>query len=404
MRETFDRVAPTPTIELSVLLRDYHLGLVVIAGHSPTTGSRAVQWVHSSDLLDPTPFLTPRTVLLTTGAQFGEHPSEAEADAYVARLVEAGTTALGIGVGLQWERIPPAIVSACDRRRFPLIRIPYDTPFLAVVRTAARLLEAHAAEDWQREQRMPASLATRQSRLAAGEAAIRLAVLQLLSSGHRELAERIAAPSMPPLPRGAVVVLSYAYPLPTPAAGEITPLITDHAGVLSSSEAGTATIVIEATGQAGLRRALARHGIAAGVSERGTLDDLSELIEQARRAAEIAMQSETHEPLEYRPAMHAGVLQLLQTSPEAVRRAQGLLAPLRQHDERHDDRLGTSLATWLRHNGQYSPAADELGVHRHTLRSRVNSAATLLQLDLDDPDSRAEVWAALRVTAQQATR
>ncbi len=404
MRETFDRVAPIPTIELSELLRDYHLGLVVIAGLGTDTGARAVQWVHSSDLADPTPFLTPRTVLLTTGAQLGEHPSAAEAEAYIERLVEAGTTALGIGVGLQWERIPPAIIEACDRRGFPLIRIPYDTPFLAVVRTAARLLEAHAAEDWRREQRLPSSLATRHRRLAAGEAAIRLAVLQLLREGHRELAERVAGPSMPPLPRGAVVVVTFADPLPTPAAAEVVPLITDRAGVLSASQSGLATVVIEAAQQTTLLRALARHTVAAGVSERGTLDDLAELIEQSRRAAELAQQAETPAPLEYRPAMHAGVLQLLHASPEAVRRAQGLLAPLRQHDERDDDRLGASLATWLRHNGQYSPAADELGVHRHTLRSRVNSAAALLQLDLDDPDARAEVWAALRVTAQQASR
>ncbi|MFC6236166.1 helix-turn-helix domain-containing protein [Leucobacter soli] len=41
-------------------------------------------------------------------------------------------------------------------------------------------------------------------------------------------------------------------------------------------------------------------------------------------------------------------------------------------------------------------------MHRHTLRSRVQTAATLLQRDLDDPDTRAELWAALRVLGATA--
>ena len=55
---------------------------------------------------------------------------------------------------------------------------------------------------------------------------------------------------------------------------------------------------------------------------------------------------------------------------------------------------------WLAHHGQTSAAASELGVHRHTLRSRIATAAHLLQRDLDAPDSRAEIWTALRLTSQ----
>lgn len=63
-----DAATPHPTIELGELLHQYQLGLVLIAGTDETTASRPVQWVHVSELEDPTPFLTPRTVLLTTGA------------------------------------------------------------------------------------------------------------------------------------------------------------------------------------------------------------------------------------------------------------------------------------------------------------------------------------------------
>lgn len=413
-------------IEFDALLHDYLLGLVLIAGGGRDTGSRPVQWVHSSDLVDPTPFLTPRTVLLTTGMQFaltsgektgygapeegeGENEQDAEtlrqelADAYVQRLVDAGTTALGAAVGIHWERIPPTLIDACDRLHLPLFRVPYDTPFIAVVRTAARLLdaelhsEAQRAGGWGREQAQAWGFTGRREQLLAAEAALRSAVLQLLVAGHRELAERVAASALPPLPRGSVAVAHYREPDTSAASAELASLLVNQAGVLAVTSAGQTTAVIEAGQLAALRRAFARHGVAAGISERGAPGELAALLEQAERAHDLALRQPEAAPLAYHPAMHAGVLQVLSDSPEAMRRATGLLAPVREHDRRHGDAIERSLTVWLAHHGQTSPAAAELGVHRHTLRSRVQTAESLLQHDLDDPDTRAELWAALRL-------
>jgi PucR family transcriptional regulator, purine catabolism regulatory protein len=54
-----------------------------------------------------------------------------------------------------------------------------------------------------------------------------------------------------------------------------------------------------------------------------------------------------------------------------------------------------SVRVWLTHHGQWEPAAAQLGVHRHTLRRRVQRAAALLGRDLDEAGARAEVWVAL---------
>lgn len=408
MQESLDNLAYVPVFELDALLDDFLLNLVLITGatsdSSDEPGPQLVQWVHSSDLVDPSPFLAPRTVLLTTGSQFGAEPDRDALDSYVRSLVAAGITALGIGVGLQWERIPPALISACELHRLPLIRVPYDTPFLAVVRTAAQLQGTTRAAEWGRETTALPSRLTRTERLVAGEAALRLATLTLLRNDQRDLAEQIAAAAMPALPRGAVVVMSFADPLPSACQRELTPLTTATDGVLSAATSTGTLVVAEVQRSAAIRQLLTQHRIAAGLSERGTLQDLSELIEQAERAAHLAHQSDTDAPLSYRPDMHAGVLQLLHESPEATRRAQGLLAPLRRHDERHGDVLTDSIATWLRYNGQMSVAAQQLSVHRHTLRSRLHTAATLLQLDIDDPSTRAELWAALSITTPGGAR
>lgn len=402
MAEDFTTLAH-PAIELGVLLRDFQLGLVLIAGVSSETDTSPVQWVHSSDLADPTPFLTPRTVLLTTGTQFSDDLERAEADTYVRRLIAAGTTALGVAIGVRWDRIPQPLVAACDTLHLPLVRVPYDTPFIAVVRTAARLLDGaqHASEQWDSDRDRPHTGWSRHDRLAASERATRRAVLRLLREGRRDLAEDIAGGVLPQLPRGEVVAIVFDDPVPAQFLSEITPLVTGRAGALSARSEGRTTIVCEQEQLRALRQALTRHGVAAGISERGPLRDLDALLGQAERATRLAQLQETTGPLDYRPAMHAGVLQLLLESPEAVRRAQGLLAPLRRHDRRHDDHLESSLSTWLAHHGQTSPAAAVLGVHRHTLRSRVHTAASLLQRDLDDPDTRTELWAALRIAPQE---
>lgn len=393
-------MANQTTIDLDALLRDYLLGLVLIAGGGREPGTRPVQWVHASDLLDPAPFLTPRTVLLTTGVQFGESLGKDRASAYVQRLVDAGTTALGVAVGLQWDRIPPALIDACERLQLPLFRVPYDTPFIAIVRTAARLIEAeaHLVAPWGREQSGAASLLGRRQSLAAAEQAMRAAVLELLLAGQRELAERIAATLLPRLPRRQLSVVSVSAPLDGRLLAELTPLAFEHAGVFAAVTDQAVIVIAEQGAVPELRRLLSRHAAAAGISERGSLAELPELLAQAERAVELARSRTPTAPVSYRPEMHAGVLQLLQGSPEAARRAIGLLTPLRRHDERHGDELEHSLAVWLSHHGQTSPAAAELGVHRHTLRTRVNTAANLLQRDLDLPDTRAELWAALRLS------
>ena len=58
--------------------------------------------------------------------------------------------------------------------------------------------------------------------------------------------------------------------------------------------------------------------------------------------------------------------------------------------------LAPALVTYLRHRGQWDPAARELGVHRNTLRHRIARCRELLGVDLDDPDVAAELWLYLR--------
>ncbi|NEB04675.1 helix-turn-helix domain-containing protein, partial [Streptomyces sp. SID13726] len=58
--------------------------------------------------------------------------------------------------------------------------------------------------------------------------------------------------------------------------------------------------------------------------------------------------------------------------------------------------LTETLRTWLSLHGSWDRTAVALDVHRNTVRQRIAKCATLLDLDLDDPDVRMELWFALR--------
>ncbi|WP_262403466.1 helix-turn-helix domain-containing protein [Actinomadura sp. CNU-125] len=78
--------------------------------------------------------------------------------------------------------------------------------------------------------------------------------------------------------------------------------------------------------------------------------------------------------------------------------ADALLAPLRAEG------LDESVRAYVQANGQGETAARALGVHRHTLRTRMRKAAELLGRDPDDPAVRAELWVAFAVAASTGDR
>ena len=66
---------------------------------------------------------------------------------------------------------------------------------------------------------------------------------------------------------------------------------------------------------------------------------------------------------------------------------------------------GTLLETlhaFLRHHGSRAKTADELGVHRNTVRARVQQIEDVLAVSLDDPGTRADAWIALQLTLPDA--
>ena len=475
----------------------------------PSHSGAVLDWVHSSDLEDPSPFLAAGQMLLTTGRQFPASDDEAFYGAYVDRLRAAGVVALGFGTEVIRAGTPVGLVSACRHAGLPLVEVPYRTPFIAISQWvgAVQAADARARIDWVLTTQNAISVAAlgtggiraamrktgsllgcsvalfdadgelTATTVAAGEAGSTLPesvvseVDRLLRAQRRSRSDMATAPLHATIQTlgtaghlsGALVL---ARPEPFDSADDsiVTTLVAlaevslEHgqslrvslrslmeqlyallrdgriAQVRTAIEAIPAgipgdalrvvrvllppdetslrdaverraavpgstmfvvgaperlTLLVEPGHWPALAAFLERHQARAGVSDPLGWEQLRVGELQSDRALERARPGV---PVEFSELASASFFGLLSSSEFADIADARLSAVLQSPSGR--ELLGDA-AVWLAHNASWDPAARELGVHRHTLKSRVEQLGQLLDLDLRKFQDRAELWALL---------
>ena len=497
--------ADTPTLR-ALLARDALRLRLEVAG-APDGLDRATRWVHSSDLSDPTPFLSEGLVLLTTGTQFSADDPDAYAD-YVRRLSVRGVIGLGFGTEVVRDGIPQGLADACREAGMPLFEVPYRTPFIAVARANAEAVaaQAYARRSWAlaaqralslaalRPDGLGATLAELARQLdtwvglfdAAGElsrehpaggldpatatalraevdavlrrgaragsslrigdipfslqtlgrgghlrgviaiasaeldqegrgvvtaviamaglaleqhqglararGALRAGLVQSLLTDDPTLTRRIARDLWGPLPSAPVTVaLTDAAAARAEGLAELLELrVDEQRGALFFGRGDDGTVVVVPAGDRRLVDEIAeRFDVRVGLSEPAGYDAFSAAVAQARVARDRG-----EGPVTAFGDVRAGVLSAL--SPEARPLAEAELAPLATHDAEHGTPLVETLRAWLENDCSHEASARALGVHRHTVRTRLAHVERLLGRDLASFAVRAELWAALR--------
>ncbi len=122
------------TVTISALTRHAPFRLVELVG---SADQRRVDWVHVSDVPDPVPFLSPGTLLLTTGLSVPVDIDEATAGDFVTRVAAAGAAGIGFGIGLTHDVVPETLTTKCREVGLPLLAVPYDTRFADIARFVA---------------------------------------------------------------------------------------------------------------------------------------------------------------------------------------------------------------------------------------------------------------------------
>jgi sugar diacid utilization regulator len=101
---------------------------------------RTIRHVYTTDLPDPSRYLTPGDLVLT-GLMWCREPGDA--DLFVSALVKAGVAALGAGEAL--GQVPAEVIQACGRYGIALLAVPAETSFAAVTEEVGQRLSGDRA-------------------------------------------------------------------------------------------------------------------------------------------------------------------------------------------------------------------------------------------------------------------
>jgi purine catabolism regulator len=377
-------------LELTVESLIAELGLSLVSGRE--SAQAHVRWVHSTELLDPTPWLKGGELLLTMGIQLDE-PNEQRA--FIERLADHEIAGLGFGTGVNHERLPAALVAAGQRRSFPVFEVPYELPFIAITERVFTQLVNERYEMLQRNM--------------VGD------VLAEALTG-RLYPEQLQARLRPFGIGEEVAVLAFKPPDASAAASLLERILErEQVHSLVAIRAGLLCAVIDATGANGaagesgldpvelarkVRGELAeRFGeVPAAASRPAATHSLRLSFHEARCALE-AMRLQDEDAPDVATYRDLGAFQLLlslQDNDALISYCRGVLGPVEQGEGDYGHELLRSLDVFIEHNGHWEQAANALYCHRHTLRYRIRRVEQLTGRDLSKARDRIEFWLALR--------
>lgn len=115
---------------------DIFKGAQVVAGKDGLT--RTIAWVHNVGVPDAARWLHGGELALTTGINMPADPTEQQT--YLRDLIDKEVAGLCIAVGRFIDRIPDYLREMADAHGFPLIEIPFQTPFVDVTRTINQMI------------------------------------------------------------------------------------------------------------------------------------------------------------------------------------------------------------------------------------------------------------------------
>jgi purine catabolism regulator len=148
-------------------------------------------------------------------------------------------------------------------------------------------------------------------------------------------------------------------------------------------------LLVDPTSRPHVEKILQRSAVRVGVSAQACWAGLSEALVQASAALVGAPSGRFVSFDDLRADTVVGLLDRPQVADLArLRLGQLLASPAGQARLRE-------AASWLSLNGAWDPAARELGLHRHSLKQRINDLGRELDMPRETFHGRAELWALL---------
>jgi purine catabolism regulator len=381
-----------------------------------------VRWVHSSELLDPTPWLRGGELLLTTGLQLTGAKPQRE---FVERLAEREIAGLGFGTGFVHKKVPAAVLNMARKLGFPLFEVPYELPFIAITeRVFAQLLneryellQRNMAGDVLAEaltgRLYPDELQARLRPFGIGESAAVLAFAMrepgTAASTLEAILERTGQHSLVALRNGLLCAVVDCEASATSSSvvavgaqsASATSIAAGQALALSTLEelsAGDERDPIELARRIRGELQSGYGEVRAAASRPAPTHNLRRSFHEARCALEAVRLSNGNAP-EVASYKDLGAFQLLlslQDDDALASYCHSVLGPVESDEGGYGDELLRSLDVFIEQNGHWERAAQALYCHRHTLRYRIKRVEQLTGRDFSHARDRIEFWLALR--------
>jgi PucR family transcriptional regulator, purine catabolism regulatory protein len=381
------------------------LDLTLATGEDNARSS--VRWVHSTELLDPTPWLRGGELLLTTGLQLSGAKLQRE---FVERLAEREIAGLGFGTGFVHKKMPAAVLGTARKLGFPLFEVPYELPFIAVTeRVFAQLLneryellQRNMAGDVLAEaltgRLYPDELQSRLRPFGIGESAAVLAFAlrepATAASTLEAILERSGAHSLVALRNGLLCAV-------VDCEGRLSagaPVVAREAPAAVTPPPGDGGDPVELARR--IRGELStRFGdVRAAASRPAPTHNLRRSFHEARCALEAVRLANGSAPdvASYKDLGAFQLLLSLQDDDALASYCQSVLGPVEGDEGDYGDELLRSLDVFIEQNGHWERAAQALYCHRHTLRYRIKRVEQLTGRDFSQARDRIEFWLALR--------
>ncbi len=381
------------------------LGLTLATGEENAQVS--VRWVHSTELLDPTPWLRGGELLLTTGLQLMGAKPQRE---FVERLAEREIAGLGFGTGFVHRKIPAAILNAARKRGFPLFEVPYELPFIAITeRVFAQLLneryellQRNMAGDVLAEaltgRLYPEELQARLRPFGIGESAAVLAFAlgepAAAASTLEAILERLGAHSLVALRNGLLCAVVDC----DAQAASGAPLVPSAGATAAGAPPIDDNDPIELARRIRAELRVRFGEVRAAASRAGPTHNLRRSFHEARCALEAVRLANGAAPdvASYKDLGAFQLLLSLQDDDALASYCQSVLGPVEGDEGEYGDELLRSLDVFIEQNGHWEKAAQALYCHRHTLRYRIKRVEALTGRDFSHARDRIEFWLALR--------
>jgi hypothetical protein len=296
-----------------------------------------VRWAHSTELLDPGPYLRGHEIVLTVGAALTD-PARCRAFARSAR--DSRASAIGYGIADVTPDAPRALREACDRLGLPLFEVPPEVPFVSFTEWLAVRLAAVRDEEHDRAE-IGRLLELIRSGLASPEA-IRSHLRQAGLSGDPLLAAAVPVESVPE--RFAL------------APGTLLGVAGDVALLLVPDEERAAALA-------------AGWHAPCGIGSPGPFTHLPRSLTESLAGLDLALRrggTVRAGDLATFPAL-LGRLSQRQIAPFIEQIAR----PLASYDAAHGSRLIDTLRAFLEAGGSVSSTSRALFLHPNTLRHRL---------------------------------